>query len=50
MSIEDFLKQTIVCVNPAKHNKYLKQISKVVALFEQEGLSARVSLNEFLAF
>jgi len=50
MSIEDFLKQTIVCVNPAKHTKYLKQITKVVDLFEKEGITSRVSLSEFLAF
>lgn len=50
MSIEDFLKQTIVCVNPAKHTKYLKQITKVVDLFDKEGIASRVSLSEFLAF
>lgn len=37
ISIEDFLKSTITCVNPSKHGKYLKQISKVAASLEEAG-------------
>ena len=50
ISIEDFLKSTITCVNPGKHNKYLKQISKVVASLEKEGEAKRVSFDEYLSF
>jgi hypothetical protein len=50
MSIEDFLKQTIICVKFSKHNKYLKRINKVTAMFEAEGLTQKVSIDEFLAF
>jgi hypothetical protein len=50
ISIEDFLKSTIVVVNPTKHTKYLKRIAKVVDAFEKEGSSGRVSFEEFLEF
>lgn len=50
ISIEDFLKSTIPCVNPGKHNKYLKQINKVAAHFEQAGENIRITFDEYLSF
>jgi hypothetical protein len=50
ISIEDFLKSTITCVNPNKHNKYLKQISKVVENLEKNGETKRVTFDEYLSF
>ena len=50
MSIEDFLKQTIICVKFSKHHKYLKRIGKVVEMFEKEGVNKKVKIDEFLAF
>jgi hypothetical protein len=45
ISLEEFLKSLIICINPGKHKSYLKRIEKISAMMEKDGLNDRITLE-----